>query len=136
MADRKKTRLSGAHFWVRTSTPCSGEIFPACDWVAFSLFVSKCRLEPRGGRRGVFLAACHPGWRERALGGGAPRLRLVELEHLGPGGLRMGGAAGATEEHQRGHEGDAQVEPQRGVADVELVEPLLLVGGQEDAAVY
>jgi hypothetical protein len=38
----------------------------------------------------------------------------------------MGGAAIAAEEHQRGHDDDAQVEPQRGVADVELVEPLLL----------
>jgi hypothetical protein len=68
----------------------------------------------------LFLVARHhPGWRECALGRGAPRQRLIELDEVGPGGLfHMGGPAIAAEEHQRGHDDDAQVEPQRGVADV------------------
>jgi hypothetical protein len=57
-------------------------------------------LEARSRRRCVFLAARHhPGWCERALGGGAPRQRVVELDEVGPGGLfHMGGAAGGAEE--------------------------------------
>jgi hypothetical protein len=62
-----------------------------------------------------------------AVGTDAPRLRLVDLQDAGPDRLfHLLRAAVAPHEHQRGHDGDAQVEPQRGVADVPLVEPLVL----------
>jgi protein involved in polysaccharide export with SLBB domain len=47
----------------------------------------------------------------------------------------MGRAALAAEQDHRRHEEDAQVEPQRGVADVELVELFLLGWRQEHAAI-
>jgi hypothetical protein len=74
----------------------------------------------------LFLAAKNaPGQRGGSLYARSAGLRVVDLDDIGAVGLHNGlGAAVAAEEHDRGREDDLQVQPQRGVADVPLVELL------------
>jgi hypothetical protein len=118
------------HTWTPERTkPQAGEIARIARDVQFDpicSLVAPESLGTQGRRRSVFLAPINtPGQRGGSRNARSAGLRVVDLDDIGPVGLLGGlGAAVAAEEHDRGHEDDLQVQPQRSVADVPLVELL------------